>query len=149
MDTTEEINGTYFYKGQANLSPGELFDIIFLEEFCIELGVDAVSGTAILGGQPWLVTRTKPGTAIKGTRVISKYARMILKDVKTPFGIRVMTPVGMRMRTTTSLAAVIARYTPWLGWASLVTSLYRVSTHTQGKYNLIARPEDRIYWTNF
>ncbi|EBW6663833.1 hypothetical protein DP683_25340, partial [Salmonella enterica subsp. enterica serovar Reading] len=87
--------------------------------------------------------------AIKGTSVISKYARMILKDVKTPFGIRVKTPVGVKIRTTTSLAAVIARYTPWLGWASLVTTLYRISNRTQEKYNMIARPGDRIKWTSF
>lgn len=85
MDTIEEVNGTYFYRGHSNVTPGELLEIIFLEEFCIELGIDAVSGAAILGGQPWLGTRTKPGNAIEGTSVISKYARMILKDVKTPF----------------------------------------------------------------
>ncbi|HCR0471569.1 STM2901 family protein [Enterobacter hormaechei] len=149
MDTIEEVNGTYFYRGHSNVTPGELLEIIFLEEFCIELGIDAVSGAAILGGQPWLGTRTKPGNAIEGTSVISKYARMILKDVKTPFGIRVKTPVGVRMRTTTSLAAVIARYCPWLGWGALVTTLYRISTRTQEKYNLIARPKDRIQWTSF
>lgn len=54
MDTTEEINGTYFYRGHSNVTPGELLEIIFLEEFCMELGIDAVSGAAILGGQPWL-----------------------------------------------------------------------------------------------
>lgn len=149
MDTTEEANGTYFYHGSTNLTPGELLDIIFLEEFCNEMGIDSVSGAAILAGQPWLRTRTKPDGAIKGTSVISKYARMILKDVKTPFGIRVKTPVGVKIRTTTSLAAVIARYTPWLGWASLVTTLYRISNRTQEKYNMIARPGDRIKWTFF
>lgn len=29
MDTTEEANGTYFYHGSTNLTPGELLDIIF------------------------------------------------------------------------------------------------------------------------
>lgn len=149
MDTTEEANGTYFYHRSTNLTPGELLDIIFLEEFCNEMGIDSVSGAAILAGQPWLRTRTKPDGAIKGTSVISKYARMILKDVKTPFGIRVKTPVGVKIRTTTSLAAVIARYTPWLGWASLVTTLYRISNRTQEKYNMIVRPGDRIKWTSF
>lgn len=44
MDTTEELNGTYFYRGNSNLTPGELVEIIFLEEFCTELGIDAVAG---------------------------------------------------------------------------------------------------------
>ena len=149
MDTTEELNGTYFYHGFPNLTAGELFDVIFLEEFCEDLRIDSVSGAAILAGQPWLRTRNKPDGAIKGTSVISKYARIILKDVKTPFGIRVKTPVGVKMRTTNRLAAVIARYVPWLGWASLVTTLYRISNRTQVKYNLIARPQDRIKWTSF
>ncbi len=39
MDTTEELNGTYFYHGQSNLSAGELFDVIFLEQFCDEPGL--------------------------------------------------------------------------------------------------------------
>ena len=37
MDTTEEANGTYWYHGHSNLSAGELFDLIFLEQFCDEL----------------------------------------------------------------------------------------------------------------
>ena len=149
MDTTEELNGTYFYHGQSNLSAGELFDVIFLEQFCDELGIGIESGAAILAGQPWLKTRTKPGEAIKGTSVVSKYGRMLLRNAKTPFGIRVPTPVGVRMRKTNSLAAVIARYVPWLGWMGLVNSIYQVSRKTQEKYNLIARPKDRIQWTSF
>ncbi len=149
MDTTEEQNGTYFYHGQVNLTAGELFDVIFLEQFCDELGIGITSGATILAGQPWLETRTKPGTAIKGTSIISKYARMLLKNTKVPFGLRIKTPVGIRMRTTNSLAAVIARYVPWLGSFELINSLYQVSRKTQNKFNLIARPEDRIQWTSF
>lgn len=115
MDTTEELNGTYFYHGQSNLSAGELFDVIFLEQFCDEPGIGIESGAAILAGQPWLKTRTKPGEAIKGTSVISRYGRMLLRNARTPFGIRIPTPVGIRMRKTNNLAAVIARYVPWLG----------------------------------
>lgn len=29
MDTVEELNGTYFYKGVANISAGELFSGFF------------------------------------------------------------------------------------------------------------------------
>ncbi|OAT17535.1 STM2901 family protein [Buttiauxella noackiae] len=149
MDTVEELGGTYFYHGQANLTPGELFDVIFLEQFCDELGIGIESGAAILAGQPWIKTRTKPGTAIKGTSVVSKYGRMLLRDARTPFGIRVPTPVGFRMQKTNKLAAVIARYVPWLGWIGLINAIYEVSRKTQNKYNLIARPKDRIQWTYF
>lgn len=149
MDTVEELGGTYFYHGQANLTAGELFDVIFLEQFCDELGIGIESGAAILSGQPWIKTRTKPGTAIKGTSIISKYGRMLLRDARTPFGIRVPTPVGFRMQKTNKLAAVIARYVPWLGWIGLMNSIYQVSRKTQNKYNLIARSKDRIQWTYF
>lgn len=66
MDTTEELNGTYFYRGYANLTNGELLSIIFLEEFCNESGVDSVSAAAILSGQPWLSTKGKPKGATLG-----------------------------------------------------------------------------------
>ena len=138
MDTTEERNGTYFYRGHPNLSKIELLNVIFLEEFCKELGIDSVSGAAILSGQPWL-----------GTSVVSKYARILMRDARMPFGISVHTPVGVRMQKSNKLAAIIARWVPWIGWASLSMSLYRVSTRTQEKYNLIAKPQDRIKWTSF
>ncbi len=32
MDTVKELNGTYFYKGVANISAGELFFWIFLDK---------------------------------------------------------------------------------------------------------------------
>lgn len=149
MDTTEELNGTYFYRGHSNLTPGELVEIIFLEEFCTELGIDAVAGAAIISGQPWLGTRGKPKGATEGTSFVSKYARKILNDARVPFGIKVLTPVGVKMQRTNKLAAVIARWVPWIGWAALVMTLHRVSNRTQKKYNLIARPKDRIQWTSF
>lgn len=149
MDTTEEMNGTYFYHGISQLSKVELLNVIFLKEFCKELGIDAISGAAILSGQPWLKTRAKPEGATKGTSYISKYARMIMRDARMPFRIQLPTPVGVRMQNSNKIAAIIARWVPWLGWASLSMSLYRVSTRTQEKYNLIARPQDRISWTSF
>ncbi|WP_293534706.1 STM2901 family protein [Pluralibacter sp.] len=131
------------------MSKAELLNVIFLEEFCKELGIDSVSGAAILSGQPWLDTRGKPKGATLGTSVVSKYARIIMRDARVPFGIQIPTPVGVRMQKSNKLAAVIARWVPWLGWASLSMSLYRVSTRTQEKYNIIARPKDRIQWTSF
>ncbi|MGS9083236.1 STM2901 family protein, partial [Salmonella enterica subsp. enterica serovar Infantis] len=39
MDTTEELNRTYFNHRQSNMSAGELFDVIILEQLCHELGI--------------------------------------------------------------------------------------------------------------
>lgn len=38
MDTVEELNGTYFYKGVCNISAGELFFWIFLDKIDEQFG---------------------------------------------------------------------------------------------------------------
>ena len=40
MDTIEELNGTYFYRGFANISAGELLFWIFLDETSEQFGVN-------------------------------------------------------------------------------------------------------------
>lgn len=127
MDTTEQLNGTYFYHGETNLSPGELFDVIFLEQFFDKLAIGIESGAAIFSGQPWLKTRQKPEAAMKNISVISKYERMLVRHARTPFGIKFPTPVGLKMQKTNELAAVIAHYVPWLGWVGLANSIYHAS----------------------
>ncbi len=39
MDTVEELNGTYYYAGRANLTPVELFFMIFCEKRLSSLGL--------------------------------------------------------------------------------------------------------------
>lgn len=61
MDTIEELNGTYFYRGFANLSAGELLFWIFLDETSEQFGVnDYMTLGLILLGQPTIATRGKP-----------------------------------------------------------------------------------------
>lgn len=38
MDSVEELNGTYFYKGIANISASELFFWILLDEIAEQMG---------------------------------------------------------------------------------------------------------------
>ncbi len=52
-----------------------------------------------------------------------------------------LTPVGVRMRKTNSLAAVIARYVPWLGWIGLVNSIYQVFKKNSGKIQPNSSPQ--------
>lgn len=40
MDTTEELNGTYFYAGRSNLTASGLLFMIFCEQFAEQLDVD-------------------------------------------------------------------------------------------------------------
>jgi len=76
IDTTEELNGTYFYKGLTNLSAGELFFFIFLEEAQKQLGTgDVVALALIILGQPTQSTRGKPAGATPGTSILSENLR--------------------------------------------------------------------------
>ncbi|WP_205128702.1 hypothetical protein [Burkholderia ubonensis] len=68
MNAVVELNGGYHCYGMSNLSAGELFFWIMVDETMNQLGVgDAASvGMILLGGNN-LSTRTKPLGAIKGT----------------------------------------------------------------------------------
>lgn len=54
MDTVEELNGTYFYNGIANISAGELFFWILLDEVNDYIGgiENITTISLILLGQP-------------------------------------------------------------------------------------------------
>lgn len=55
MDTTEEANGTYWYHGHANVTSGELFDLIFIEQLADSLGITTEAVTLVLIGQPFIL----------------------------------------------------------------------------------------------
>lgn len=62
MDTTEERNGTYFYRGHPNLSKIELLNVIFLEEFCKELGLIRYQvQQSYLVNRGWVQERSRKG----------------------------------------------------------------------------------------
>jgi len=154
MDTTETLNGTYFYHGHANLSNQELFGLIFIESLANHLGLDTTATVLIITGQPYIPVPGKMVTAITGTSVASKLTRALLKQAKLPFSLKAWTPVGktfntLAMRRTTKWAALIDRYVPFVGYAMAIILVQQVATETRSKYNLIARPEDRIEWTYF
>ncbi len=77
MDTVEELNGTYFYKGICNISAGELFFWIMLDEINDYFGNigDLLTISLILLGQPILKTRGKPRGATPGTSIASAAGR--------------------------------------------------------------------------
>lgn len=85
MDTTEELNNTYFYAGRPNLTAGELFFMIFCEEVAEQLGIDDIGAiAAILSGRNVLNTRTKPRDALKGTSYASRAARRVFPKARFP-----------------------------------------------------------------
>lgn len=48
MDTTEELNGTYFYAGRQNLTATELFFMVFCESVATQFGIGAADFGAII-----------------------------------------------------------------------------------------------------
>lgn len=72
MDTVEELNGTYFYDGSSNLSAGELFFWIMIDETFDHLGItDIAAMTGIYVGSNSLTVAGKFAGATPGTSVAS------------------------------------------------------------------------------
>ena len=86
MDTVEELNGTYFYKGISNISSSELFFWILIDSVSEQMGDigDLAIVSLIILGQPSVKTRRKFHTATEGTSIASVYARRYL-NVELPF----------------------------------------------------------------
>lgn len=150
MDTIEESGVTYFYRGNSNVTPQELFLLIFAEGLANHLGVTIETAATILAGQPLIPKRKVLGASGSRTSVASKLARRILKGVRFPGGMRVETMIGMgKTRQTNKVGAVVGRVVPFVGYAQAVIVFTLVAKETRNKYNLIARPKDRIEWTYF
>lgn len=149
MDTTEELNGTYFYHGHANVTRQELFWLIFLESFTDHTGREVETAAMILAGQPILPERVVLGSKVKRTSIASKLSRRILKNARLPGGMRIETSVMGHGRVTNKPGAVVGRAVPHIGYTQAVIVFAVVARETRNKFNLIARPNDQIKWTYF
>lgn len=120
MDTTEELNGTYFYHGHTNVTPGELFDLIFIEQLADALGMTTEAVCMIIIGQPFIPVSGKLSakTNTPGTSVASIVSRKLLGDARFPFGIRLSAPMGklskLKMVPTPKIATFLGRWIPLL-----------------------------------
>lgn len=75
MDTTEELNGTYFYHGVENLTPQELLFWVLLDETEKQLGVQDIGAVAgIILGNNSIDVPGKPLTSTPGTSVASLFS---------------------------------------------------------------------------
>lgn len=155
MDTTEEINGSYFYHGHPNVTPGELFDLIFIEQLADVLGMTTEGVSMVLIGQPFIPVSGKLAAAenTPGTSIASIASRRLLKDARFPFGLKPSAPMGklskLKMVPTIQIATFLGRWIPFIGYAELIITVQLVAKRTREKYNLIARPSDRIQWASF
>lgn len=150
MDTIEELGGTYFYHGHANVTPQELFWLIFSEGLANHLGISVETAATILAGIPLIPKRKVLGAKGSRTSIASKTARRIFKDARFPGGKRIETTIGLgKTRFTNKIGTVVGRAVPYIGYAQAVVVFAMVAREMRNQYNLIARPGDRIIWTTF
>lgn len=152
MDTTEELNGTYFYAGRANLSAGELLFMVFCEETAQQLGVDDFGAiVAILSGLNVSETRQKFRGAIPDTSYASRGARKLFGRTMFPWGLKLPTVIGgypprtLRIRMVRKLGSFAGRAVPVVGWLILANDVAEISFNTVVSYNRIARGNDKLW----
>jgi hypothetical protein len=149
MDTVEELNGTYFYKGIDNISAGELFFWLFLDKTNEQFGgvTDLLALSCIILGLPLLKTRGKPYRATQGTSIASKYLRQYL-NVELPIRLPTLTEASiatLKPKYVTNLGAFVGRGFPVIGWVILASDVSQIVYKTVRDYNTIAHEKDRIW----
>lgn len=148
MDTTEQLNGTYFFDGMVNLSAGELAFWVVLDEAQKQLGVlDLFALALIIGGIPMVPTRTKLDArkATPNTSPLSAAMRTLIKHKlekrwKSPTWKTMLN--GQRAKTN-SLGGLIGRWLPWIGVVITAYDLTMITYHSINRYNLLVKPEHR------
>jgi len=154
MDTTEQLNGTYFYGGLSNLSAGELFFWIMVDVTAEHFtgAKDVIAGAAVYAGSNQITVKGKPGDATPGTSYASQYSRRLLKNIHLPFRLPtfVHSPVPgnqlrIKMLMTHKLATFTGRAIPVVGWVVLAADVAQISYEATVRYNRIASKEDRLW----
>ncbi|NDJ57090.1 hypothetical protein GWD52_08805 [Enterobacteriaceae bacterium 4M9] len=154
MDTVEQLNGTYFYAGKANLTASELLFMIFCENTASQFGIGAADFAAIvalLSGRNSLSTRAKPMGATKGTSYASKASRAVFKKTKFPLGISLPTWVGgytpwsARRVMVRNIAPFVGRSIPLIGVFIIAADITQITYRTIRDYNTIARENDKLW----
>lgn len=151
VDTVEELNGTYFYAGRANLSAAELFFMVFVINTADRFGIkDVVAVAALYSGVNNQSTRVKPADAIPGTSRVSKGVRKLLKNTMFPFGIEMPTWIGgytpwtVKLKMVRKVSTFVGRTIPLIGEVVLVVDVSQIVYCSVRDYNAIARGHDKL-----
>jgi len=147
MDSVEELNGTYFYDGSSNLSAGELFFWIMIDETLDHFGIsDIAAVTAIYLGSNSVTVAGKLAGATPGTSVASVYSRRLFRGHMMP--VRLPTWIGYpphaRKVMTQRLGTFVGRTIPLVGWVVLAGDVTIILYKALNKYNTIVNPSDRL-----
>lgn len=135
------------YGIHRNISAGELFFYVALDQTRKELGLDDLAAAAaILLGQNNVPVGGKLAGAVAGTSVVSMAARKLL-----PFNVAVRLPTivragagGLRIAMTRSPGAFVGRTIPVVGTAMLGRDAFLIMQNTTSTYNRLAKAEDRV-----
>lgn len=146
MDTTEQVNG-YYFNGLSNISAGELFFWIFLDETGKQVGAtDFFSLALIVLGQPSKATRAKPMGTTKGTSPLSYHLRQWIKiEVKEWPTLTNGSIKRLKFSYVTNLGAFVGRWIPFVGWVILADDVATIAYRATNRYNLIAKESDRLW----
>lgn len=150
MDTVEELNGTYFFDGMANLDRLELLYWIFIDEADKQLGgvKDIFALASIIGGLPLIPVRGKLDSfrATSGTSPLSLASRSLIKfrfqEKKKTLTWNNM--IRGKWTYTKNLGAFIGRWIPFIGVAITAYDVTMITTKAIRRYNLIVKRGDQI-----
>lgn len=148
MDTVEQLNETYFYDGSSNLSAGELFFWVMVDESLDHFGIaDIAAVTAIYLGSNNITVAGKLAGATPGTSVASIYSRRLFRGRMMPIKLPTWIgyPPNAKRIMTEKLGTFVGRTIPLAGWVILAVDVTTITFKAVNKYNTIAHPSDQLW----
>lgn len=151
MDTTEQLNGTYYFNNLSNLTPQELLFWILVDETQKQSGVqDIVAVAGLILGNNNIDVPGKPNTATPGTSVASLFFRKHLsckfrRRILPTLTAKSLTLRGLKIFWVNNLGAFAGRAVTVVGWVILANDVAQISFRTSHRYNLIVQAEDKIW----
>ncbi|HDR9511358.1 hypothetical protein C5615_34430 [Burkholderia cepacia] len=143
------MNNTYAFGTHRDLTPMELFFLVFIDETCKELGVDDVAAVvAIVAGQNWMPTRAKPFGTTPGTSVASILSRKYLDyDLKKKILPTLTNASVKRLRfiLVRNIGVFVGRAVPVVGWVIAAKDVTMISIRSVSRYNSLVKPEDKVF----
>lgn len=143
------MNNTYDFGTHRDLTPMELFFLVFIDETCRELGVDDVAAVvAIVTGQNWMPTRAKPFGTTPGTSVASILSRKYLDyDLKKKILPTLTNASVKRLKfiLVRTIGVFVGRAVPVVGWVIAANNVTTISIRSVSRYNALVKPEDKVF----
>jgi len=143
------MNNTYDFGTHRDLTPMELFFLVFIDETCKELGVDDVAAVvAIVTGQNWMPTRAKPFGTTPGTSVASILSRKYLDyDLKKKILPTLTNASVKRLKfiLVRNIGVFVGRAVPVVGWVIAANNVTTISIRSVSRYNALVKPEDKVF----